>query len=519
MQAGSQTLWLQGQRHVLDGRLQDARAVFGALLEHHPRQVNARLLLASVILAQGRVREAAEQLRLAASTLPDDAGMVCRVAQSLASLGETNAARACLQHPEVARTRSGPALMALGHVCQGLGLHAEALALMDRARGCGSDSADFRYFHALQLQFNGRLQEAEAGMEACLRLGPTFGRASLSLARIRRQTPANNHVDFIRERLRRVEHGTEDHAAFEFALHKELDDLGRTDQAWAALERGNAVMHARLAYDPDAETRLFDALVEHFDADFLANGSGHHEGPTPIFIVGLPRSGTTLLERLLGSHPSVAAAGELTDLPRQLRWVADRHGHALLDHDLVADAERLDYAELGRRYLLQSQWRAGTRGFYIDKLPPNFMLLGHIRRALPRAKVVHMTRDPMDVCFSNYRALFGDSYAYSYDFASLAHHHGLYRRLMRHWHAAMPGFVLDLPYADLVRDTEGACRKLLQFCGLGYEQGCLDPARNTAGVGTLSSAQVRQPIHGRGLGEWQRYARQLAPLQEMLERD
>jgi len=457
-------------------------------------------------------------MKLAARMLPDDPALVNRMAQGLTRLGETNAARACLQHRVVASTRSGPMLTALGHAYQGLGLNAQALQLMDRARATGYDNADFRYFRALQLQFNGRMEEAEAEMESCLRMGPTFGRASLSLARIRRQTPESNHVDVIRSRLASVEPGSEDHAAFEFALHKELDDLGQLDDAWAALERANAVMAARLPYDGAAEERLFDRIIEQFDTDFLAQPGKSFYGPTPIFIVGMPRSGTTLLERILGNHSLVTSAGELPDLSRQLRWVADLHGHPLLDDALLDALPQLDFAELGRRYLEQSQWRANGRPYYVDKLPPNFMLVGCIRRALPAAKVVHMVREPMDVCFSNYRAMFGDAYAYAYDLDRLAQHHGQYRRLMQHWRQAAPGFVLDLPYAELVQDTEAACRKLLEFCGLPYEAGCLDHTRNTTSVATLSSAQVRQPIHAGSLGEWRRYERQMEPLRQLLSR-
>ena len=387
---------------------------------------------------------------------------------------------------------------------------------MDRARAAGFDNPDFRYFRALQLQFNGRLAEAEAEMEASLRMGPTFGRAALSLARIRRQSPGSNHIDFIRGRLANVEQGSEDHAAFEFALHKELDDLGEHDDAWAALERGNAVMAKRLPYDLAAEERLFAGVMRRFDAGFTARPAAQQHGAMPVFVVGMPRSGTTLLERILGNHPQVASAGELTDMPRQLRWTADSHGFALVDEKLLDAVPNLDFAMLGRRYLEQSQWRARGRRYYVDKLPPNFMLVGCIRRALPGAKVIHMSRAPIEICFSNYRAMFGDAYAYSYDFRRLAHHHRLYRKLMRHWQETVPGFVLELAYADLVLETEATCRRLLDFCGLPFEPGCLDHTRNPASVATLSSAQVRQPIHARGLDEWQRYARQLQPLVEML---
>ena len=509
-------LWLRAQRRVAARDWDAAQADFLALLDRHPALLQARLLLAGVLLAQQRVRDAAQQLALAATNLPGDAGAIHRVAQTLARLGETRAALACLRHPAVAQSRSPSTLLALAHVFQGIGLHAESLALMDRARDLGLDSADFRYFRALQLQFNGRLDDAEREMEACLRAGPTFGRASLSLARIRRQTPARNHVDFIRRRLRSVAQGSEDHAAFEFALYEELEDLGHDEEAWQALLRGNAIMRRRIAYDEDAEEALFEAVIERFDAGFLAKPAPAHAGPMPIFIVGMPRSGTTLLERILGSHPMVASAGELTDLPRQLRWVADRHGHALLDQDLLAAAAHIDDALLGRRYLEQSQWRAAGRSFYVDKLPHNFLLAGFIRRALPQVKLVHVVREPVDVCFSNFRALFGDAYGYSYALESLAHHHGLYRRLMRHWREVMPDFILDVSYADLVQDTEATCRRLLAFCGLPFAPGCLDHTRNTASVATLSSAQVRQPIHTRAVGAWRRYEGQLQPLQALL---
>jgi len=512
-------LWLSGQEHAVAGRLDQARSAFESLLASAPAHVGARMFLSSVLLAQGSVRAASEQLKFAAFALPDDITTVCQAAQALAALGEANAARACLRHPAIDASRSAPALAATAQVFQSLGLNAEALQLMRRARALGLDTPDFRYFLALQLQFNGELEAATAELEACLRAGPTFGRASLTLARIRRQTAQGNHVDFLRARLRNVTPGSEDHAAFEFALHKELADLGEDDPAWDALARGNAVMAGRLQYDARAEELVCDGLMRQFDTTFLAHAGPRFDGPQPIFIVGMPRSGTTLLERILGNHPHVASAGELTDLPRQLRWVADRHGHALLDPALLADLDAFDYAALGRRYLEQSQWRAQGRAYYVDKLPPNFQLMGCIRRALPQAKIIHMQRDPMDLCFSNYRALFGDTYAYSYDFASLAHHHRQYRRLMQHWREVMPEGFLDLSYAQLVQDTEGACRALLDYCGLPFAPECLDHTRNPASVATLSSAQVREPINTRGLGEWRRYAKQLQPLQALVESD
>lgn len=510
-------LWHDGQEQIRRGLLPAAQSSFEALVRMDPWHIPGRLLLASVILAQGRVRGAAEQAKYAAFALPDDADMICRVAQCLVKVGEINAARACMRHPEVDRSRSGTALAALAHIHQGLGQHESALALMDRARALGFDNPDFRYFRAIQLQFNGRIAEAEAELEACLRLGPTYGRASLTLARLRRWGEKDNHLEFIRKRLRSVEQGTEDHAAFEFAQYKELEDLGRFDEAWAALQRANAVMHQRLKHQGQDEEALFDSIIACCTPEFTRPGTHSLEGPVPIFIVGMPRSGTTLLERILGNHSQVTPAGELADFSRQWRWVADLHGHRLLDEAMVAGAGQVDFAEVGRRYLEQTQWRAQGRPYFVDKLPPNFMLAGFIRRALPHARIVHMSRDPMELCFSNYRALFGDAFAYSYDLETLAAHHQRYRRLMQHWHQVMPGAIHDVEYAALVRDTETTARALLDFCGLPFEPGCVKTESNAAPVATLSSAQVREPIHTRALHEWQRFAAQLEPLRGALK--
>ena len=205
----------------------------------------------------------------AANALPEDADLVAMVALAMLRVGEVVSARKCLENPDVAKTTSVENLMSLAHVHQLLGEHRKSLAVMDRAKALGYDNPDFRYFRGLQLQFNGRLKEAEEEMETCLRMGPTFGRASLTLARLKSQTPDRNHLAYIREQIERVEKDSEDHASFEFAQFKELEDLGEYENAWAALERGNAIMHRRLRHDSAEEGAIFDALIARTTADFL----------------------------------------------------------------------------------------------------------------------------------------------------------------------------------------------------------------------------------------------------------
>lgn len=511
-------LWLRAQRYIAAEQITAARIALESLVQRDPGRVAARMLLASVYLDEGRVREASEQAVTASGMMPEDADAVATTVHCLLKVGEMVAARDCLARFDAhARKLEGPQLTALAHAYQMLGDHPAGLALMDRAQAQGFDNLDFRYFHALQMQFNGKVAEARRRLESCLQLGPTFGRASLALARMSKQTPQSNHLDYIRTQLQRVERGSEDHAAFEFAQYKELEDLGRYDEAFAALDRGNAIMWARRTPDAGREDEIFEAIEERVDAEFIRGPSAAVDGPVPIFVVGMPRSGTTLLDRLLDNHPDVVSTGERTDFPRQLRWTANLHGNEVIDAKLLERLPEVDYAELGRRYLEQTQWRAPGSSFYVDKLPPNYMLLGLIHRALPQAPILHMVRDPMDVCFSNYRALFGNSYLYSYQVGALATHHVRYRKLMEHWHREMPGVVFNVDYAKLVTQPEETLSAIFAHCGLRQVRGCSDLSRNTTAVNTLSSAQIREPIHARNLGAWRRYEQQLGPLQKALQ--
>jgi tetratricopeptide (TPR) repeat protein len=429
-----------------------------------------------------------------------------------------------LAHPLLARSDDPRALMTASHLQQQLGDHAQALALIDRALAHGLDNPDLRYFRAVQLQFHGRLEEAQAELERCLRMGPTFGRASLMLARLRRATPARNQLESIARRQAQVERGSEDEAAFEFARYTELESLGRDDEAWASLERANALMHARLhdsaaaRFDEDA---LAEAIIATTTPEFLrpatdAEPPASPEHPQPIFILGMPRSGSSLLESRLGRHPDIASAGELEEFHKLWRQCADVPGPALVDPALVAAP--VDFAEVGRRYLEQTRWRARGRSWYIDKLPPNFWIAGFIRKALPQARILHMAREPMELCFSNWRAMFGDSYVYSYQQQALAAQHARYRRLIRHWHEAMPGVIHDVDYAALVADPQATLRAAMAHLGLDFDAALLDEGLDAGPSATLSSAQVRAPLSDRHRDDWQRYAAQLEPLRKLIER-
>jgi len=503
-----------------------AQTALESFLEHAPHDVPARLELARVLLLQGLFRASGRQL-LEAAAAPSGGDLLdIQLAQRLCFSGEIVAARACLDRLGQLANPSVPLLVAQARLRWTLGEFDAAARLMDRAGEAGLDSPDQVHLHATLLQVTGEIDRAGQVLETCLHRWPSFGDAAVARSNLCRQTAVSNHLDFLHGQLRRLPAHDEApevrfvRAQFESALFKELDDLGRHDEAWPALARSNALMKSINPYDGVGEAAVVEGLIDIARSlDPPGDAEPVSAGPMPIFIVGMPRSGTTLLDRMLSSHSQVTSAGEINDFLRQLHWLADVPPVGVAG--MLATLQRvpkMNLREVGERYLAQTRWRAHGRRFYIDKLPVNIQMVPFIRRALPHAPILHMVRDPMDVCFSNFRAMFGNVSAYSYHMQALAHYHGLYRRLVDEWQACLPGAMLEVRYADLVREPAIALRAVLQHCGLQEEDACLHPERNAAPVATPSSMQVREPIHTRGLGTWQPYAHHLEPLRRWLGR-
>lgn len=507
--------------HLQAQQLDQAQAVLELILQHAPQDLAASIDLADLLFRRGQLQASTQPLLQAMRCLPRNAPLILSLVQHLTARGEIVAARACLDLLAQAPDPPSELLVAQANLRFAIGEILPAKALMERALAAGADDPGEMHLYAMLLQFSGEVDKACAVLEQCLLRWPQFGDAAMVLTNLRKQTAESNRLDFLQSQLRQLPARPADanaafvRAEFEYALFKTLDDLGRHAEAWPALARCNGLMSGLNPYKAAAEEELTLALI---GMECTAGATtATFDGPTPIFIVGMPRSGTTLLDRILSSHSRVTSAGEIIDFWRQLHWVADvlpAKTRGLLE--IIGRSERIDYRELGARYLKQTQWRAQGRSYYIDKLPANIQLVAFIRRALPHAPILHMVRDPMDTCFSNFKAMFGNVSPYSYDLDALAHYYGQYARLERHWHSALPGTMLDVSYADLVRDPAVTVNRVLAHCGLEIEDACLRPERNAAPVATPSSAQVRESIHTRGLDQWRHYAAQLEPLRTAL---
>jgi len=361
----------------------------------------------------------------------------------------------------------------------------------------------------------GEFDAAEARLRECLRLDPGYAAAWWQLSRLRKWRVDSNHVDELRREMNRVTDQPRSTALLAYALHRELDDLGDYAAAAKALEQACASMRKAVKYSADADDRLFAALKS-LPSDGEAHGVNAEDMPfTPVFIVGMHRSGTTLLEHFLAGHPDVCSGGELYDFSSQLRSAADHHCDYELDLEIVEAAGGFDYRSIGAGYLDSVNWRRGGRPFLTDKLPSNFLNLGFILRALPNAKILHMYREPMETCFSNLREPFSENTCrYSYDQDELARYYRHYFALMQHWRQRFPGRIHDVTYTALVTDPAAEMKRVTTYLGFEFMPAMLTSSESSArSVTTASSVQVRQKVALPSQPKWQPYRDYLTPLQ------
>lgn len=397
-----------------------------------------------------------------------------------------------------------------------LGDQQRALDLLDLALSRQPANAPVLLARAQINTFLGRFEEAEQDLRDCMMYNKGMAAIWWTLARLRKQTPASNHVEELRRELK-VARPPAERAFLAFALHKELDDLGDIAGAGEALTLGCRLKRAELKYSTAQSKTLMARLKAASMAD--AAGTESDRGFTPVFIVGMFRSGTTLLEQLLGGNPAMLNAGELHDFVTSMRYVANYQSTGFLDEEMVRRAETMDFNEVAEHYVRGVKWRLEPGQTHLtDKLPANFFNVGYILRALPDARILHMVRDPVETCFSNLRELFSGASPYSYDQAELAEFYLMYQDLMAHWHAKFPGRILDIHYAELTRDTEGVMRRVAMHCGLDFLPDMVDPRSRVQSVATASAVQVRSPVIVREVPKWDPYREYLKPLIQGLGR-
>lgn len=390
----------------------------------------------------------------------------------------------------------------------------EALLQFEQAGKLAPDEPAVLYNLATAQRTNGQIDAAERTVDAVIHRRPDDGEAQYLRSGLRRQTNARNHVAEIRAALtRRRPMGTPVDVPLHFALGKELDDLGQYEEAFRHFDAGNRLRRSTFRYDVRNEIATMEGLAARHDRAPPVPAAGATAVAPPIFIVGLPRSGTTLVERILAAHPEVTAGGELDAFPKAAVAAV---GPVSSKEAFVSRSLDVANAALGDAYLAHVGARAGKTPRFTDKLPINGLYVGLIARALPGARIVLVTRDPMANGFAMYSTLFASAYPFSYDLFELGTYMAAWHRLMAHWRKLLGSRLLTLRYEDLVRDPERQSRLLLDHCGLEWDPACLAFHEQGGSVSSASAVQVRRPIHSESVEKWRSYGSRLDPLHAAL---
>ena len=492
-----------------DNRLDIAERILKPHLKEDPFDVRAIRMLAELAARLGRLKDSETLLRRALEINPNFTAARANLAMVLGRLGRAAEALPLIDEVVAAEPdRSGnlslhaATLARLGDFDQALQLYEQVIA-----RAPDQPRALLTYGHMLKTV--GREDEAISAYRKATTVNPALGDVWWSLANLKTVKFSEADIDAM-ERVLGDDHlKDDDRFHIEFALGKAFHDLGRSDEAFAHYAAGNALRRKYHPFIPGHLTEFVSRSIELFSAEVL-NRPGGNPAPDPIFVVGMPRAGSTLVEQILSSHSLVEGTAELPEMPPIARSGGNYPASAL---DMTGEQHR----EAGDEYLRRSAVQRRTdRPFFVDKLPNNWMFVPFIQMVLPNAKIIDARRHPLGCCMSNFRQHFARGQDYTYDLTDLGRYYSDYVRLMAHLDTVMPGRIHRVIYERMIDDTETEVRALLEYCDLDFETACLEFYKTERAVRTPSAQQVRKPIYKDAADEWRRYEAHLGPLKSAL---
>lgn len=497
--------WVQAQKLAM------------GLLPKVPNHAGVHFVVGVACLQLQQLHPAIMHLKQAVLINPRRADYNTQLARGLATARSLREAVEAADRAMEAEPDDAMALDTLGVVYTQANAHAKAVAVFRKAADLEPNRASYRFNLATSLTFNGDTEEAARQYEACIAIEPFYWKAHLALSQLSKQKNENNHIWRLESLLSQAGTDIDGLMYLNLALAKEYEDIEQYSYSFDYLTAGKSAKGKTRRYTSERDEKIFEALQAVFPQNAAIPSGNFSE--EPIFVIGMPRSGTTLVERIISSHPAVHSGGELQNFGVCLKRASGSRTASLLDIDTINRSSCLDWEKLGADYLASTRPGTGHTPHFIDKLPHNFLFAGYIARALPNARIINLRRDPLDTCLSNFRQLFALSspfYDYSFDLLDTGRYYLMYDRLIKHWHEVFPGRILDVRYEDIVQDQEISSRRLLEFCGLSWDDACLQFDRNEAPVATASAVQVRQPIYRTAMRRWKRYEPQLGGLIQVL---
>ncbi len=497
------------------GRLDDAVAHFRKAIGIKPDYTKAHGNLGIALSALGQPDDAVAHFRKAIDIKPDFAEAHSDLATALKELGRLDEAvahyhKAIDIKPDYAEAHSN-----LGIALSELGRQDDAVTHFRKAIEIDPDHAKAHSNLGTTLSELGRLDEGVAHFRKAIDINPDFAEAHRQLTFSKTHSKYDDDIRIMEEIFAQPDITDEQRMHLAFGLGKSFEDLQQYEKAFEFFAEGNAIMRRTFSFEIETWDAHFEKLKETFDGSLF----DRHQGvgcrdETPIFVLGMPRSGTTLIEQILASHPKVHAAGELNILSKTINASFDERTYPKDILHVDGDV----FERLGGEYIHQVREKSKSATFITDKMPHNFIHIGMIKLMLPNAKIIHCKRSPKDTCLSIFKTYFANvDHTYAYDQNELGQYYNLYRELMAHWHSVLPGFIHEIQYEDIVSDQEEQTRALLAHSDLEWNDACLKFYKTDRTVKTASAAQVRKPIYKGSVQSWKRYETQLEPLLKALQ--
>ena len=504
--------------HQKEGRYDEAAKLYREVLRNNPRNVDALRMLGVLAFGEGNIDEAERLLRRAVAAAPDFVNAIIDLGLALKEQSRTEEAIESFRQAAKLEPKNVKAHYQLASILAPAALSNEAIDAYRRVLEIRPKHAGALLGLGHVLKTMGRQEEAIESYRKCIAAKPEKGEIYWSLANLKTYKLSDDDVAEMEARVAGTDVTDDSRVNFLFALAKAHEDRGDFDAAWTYYAQGNAKRRMLEHHDPVRFEMHNDAIVEVFDKDFLANNTGlGNQDPSPIFVVGLPRSGSTLLEQILASHSMVEGTAELPYIRRVEHSLSKNRVDGVNYPAAVRELREPNLKSLGQDYLdAAALHRVEGAPRFIDKMPNNFPAVGLIHLILPNAKIIDARRYPLDSCLSNFRQLYGQGQPFTYDLTDIGEYFLEYQRMMDHWHDVLPGRVLTVQYEDVVTDFEAQVRRLLEYCELPWEDQVLRYHETDRPVRTASSEQVRQPVYTKSVHFWRNHEKHLDELIDVL---